>query len=167
MSRDFGEQVRSARLWARYRCWEDSTHRDLIQLPGFTYPMAWAAVAGEPLTGVGAQAAAESRRIVELHHQMRDRLDTALSPVVDGRTEQDLVAEAAWWAVLRQDLFSARIDLTVELASRGLSEIVLPGRHDPVFWDAVDSSDEGRLARYLLESERTWHPLDPQRRQRR
>ena len=57
-----------------------------------------------------------------------------------------------------EDLFAVRCGLAVDLARRGMGQVLLPTVFDPRLWEAVDSRDPRRIAAYLDACETLYIP---------
>ncbi|XKH58343.1 hypothetical protein LG293_17100 (plasmid) [Citricoccus nitrophenolicus] len=149
--------TRSSRLWSRGRRWEDSVRGDLVQL-GLSWEDADSILHDRSVGGMSLDTYRDARHIVGLHKAARKKMRPDLPPVRDGRTAKSLVRQAAKRVATGQDFFAARVELAVELTSRGMAEILLPQRFDSKLWDAIESQDAKVIESYLLSAETSDFP---------
>ena len=79
---------------------------------------------------------------------MRDALLDA-GRIADGASRRALIEAASRRIAAGEDLFAVRCGLAVDLARRGMGQVLLPTMFDPRLREAVDSRDPRRIAAYL------------------
>lgn len=131
------KRVEIARRIARARMWEEVAQRDLCQL-GLTPTEAQTFIDGVNPRRMSLEDYLYARHIVDVRRDVRSalsRYDTEADP---GITEDDLLHAAARDVAAGADPFTVKGRLTVELALRGLPELLLPFHRDMGFWESLD-----------------------------
>ena len=98
-----------------------------------------------------------TQRVIREHRDIQGTLFHA-GRITDGASRRTLIEAAAERVAAGEDLFAVRCGLTIDLARRGMGQVLLPTVFDPRLWEAVDSRDPRRIAAYLDACETLYIP---------
>lgn len=130
------KRVEIARRIARARMWEEVLQRDLSQI-GFTPAEAQTFIDGMTPREMTLDEYRYAMHILDVRKDVRSALSWYDIDIDPNQSEDDLFHWAAREVADGMDPFTAKGHLTVELALRGLPEVLLPFYSDPEFWDSL------------------------------
>ncbi|WP_311473126.1 hypothetical protein [uncultured Actinomyces sp.] len=145
-----------AMIVTRGQAWRDALHRDLAQL-GLEWLEADSLMEDYSVGGMDLDLYWRAQRVIREHRDMQEALFHA-SRIADGASRHTLIEAAAERIAAGEDLFAVRCGLAVDLARRGMGQVLLPTVFDPRLWEAVDSRDPRRIAAYLDACETLYIP---------
>lgn len=145
-----------AMIVTRGQAWRDALHRDLAQL-GLEWPDADSLMEDYSVGGMDLDLYWRAQRVIGEHRDMQETLFHA-NRIADGASRRTLIEAAAERIAAGEDLFAVRCGLAVDLARRGMGQVLLPTVFDPRLWEAVDSRDPRRIAAYLDACETLYIP---------
>lgn len=145
-----------AMIVTRGQAWRDALHRDLAQL-GLEWPDADSLMEDYSVGGMDLDLYWRAQRVIGEHRDMQEALFHA-GRIADGASRRTLIEAAAERIAAGEDLFAVRCGLAVDLARRGMGQVLLPTVFDPRLWEAVDSRDPRRIAAYLDACETLYIP---------
>ena len=145
-----------AMIVTRGQAWRDALHRSLAQL-GLDWLDADSLMEDYSVGGMDLDLYWRAQRVIREHRDMRDALLDA-GRIADGASRQALIEAASRRIAAGEDLFAVHCGLTIDLARRGMGQVLLPTVFDPALWEAVDSHDPQRIAAYLTDCETLYIP---------
>lgn len=163
-----------AMIVTRGRAWRDALHRDLAQL-GLEWPDADSLMEDCSVGGMDLDLYWRAQRVIGEHRDMQEALFHA-GRIADGASRRTLIEAAAERIAAGEDLFAVRCGLAVDLARRGMGQVLLPTMFDPRLldqcFDPSSCTAQGEGARYAAQQDRTAvderrHPTDRETRDTR